>query len=201
MSAKTLRPASLFLAGLSFSVFCALSFAKAATPKRTDRPLLPTEAAIVQTALTLMHERGLTDEAALGHRIQQRGLWRAATPDDPYMHDAEKAGDTPFAYTLPENRRPVAIVLAPRFFSDTTPTARAAVLIHEMAHYRAYYAKRNSDEFDGYKAEYDTHTKLGLTEADGLTYFAMLDGVAEYVVPRLPEYKTFADVKAYMTEK
>jgi hypothetical protein len=139
-------------------------------------------------------------EATQATQIERIGLWHAASPTDGYLKRAEQAGDTPFAYTLSSGHHPSAIVLAPRFFTETTPTARAALMIHEMGHYRAYVQTGHSDEYDGYKAEYDTHTKLGLGESDGLTYFSMLDGVVENVAPRLPVYKTYPDVQGYIQQ-
>ena len=192
--------AAFLLALTAIVVFSVLTVARALTPKRTDRALTAGELSAVQSAFTLMQSRGLTDQAALGRQIAARQLWRAATPADPYLKRAEQEGDTPFAYTLSSGRHPSAIVLAPRFFTDTSPTARAALMIHEMAHYRAYVQTGRSEEFDGYRAEYDTHKQLGLSETDGLTYFAMLDGVVEYVVPRLPAYKTRPDVQWYMSQ-
>lgn len=195
----------LLVGVLAFCLACAgviasglLALARAPTPQRTDRALSDTEDGAIQAAVALLRQQKLAPEAALAVRIERRGQWRAATPDDPYLKQAEQNGDTPFAYTLADGHRPTAIVLAPRFFADTTPAARAALIIHEMAHYQAYVTAGRSDEFDGYKAEYDTHDKLGLGESDGLTYFAMLDGVVEYVVPRDPSYKKRPDVKGYM---
>lgn len=175
-----------------------LALARVPPPERTDRALTSREEDAVQAAAVLLRQRKLAPEAALAKQIGRRGQWRAASPDDRYLKLAEQGGDTPFAYTLASGHRPTVIVLAPRFFSDTTPPARAALMIHEMAHYEAYVRAGRSDEFDGYRAEYDTHDKLGLGEGDGLTYFAMLDGVVEYVVPRDPSYKKRPDVKGYM---
>ena len=73
-------------------------------------------------------------------------------------------------------------------------------MIHEMGHVRAYLKTGRSEEYDGYKREYDTHARLGLTERDGLTYFALLDGVTEYVLPRAPAYKSRPDIKAYLAQ-
>lgn len=198
-------PLALGLAALvvlvtGIAVFSILAIARALTPPRSDRPLQAAQTAAVESAITLMRARGLTPEAALAAQLERQGLWRAASPSDRYLKGAEQAGDTPFAYTLSSGRHPSAIVLAPRFFTDTTPAARTALMIHEMGHYRAYVQTGRSDEFDGYKAEYDAHKKLGLGETDGLTYFSMLDGVVEYVVPRLPVYKTYPDVAAYITQ-
>lgn len=186
------------LACVGVIAFGLLALARTPGPQRTDRALSEREEGTVQAAAALLRQRKLSVDAALAMQIERRGQWRAATPDDPYLKQAEQSGDTPFAYTLGKGRRPATIVLAPRFFADTTPTARAALMIHEMAHYQAYLRTGRSDEFDGYKAEYDTHDTLGLGEGDGLTYFAMLDGVVEYVVPRAPDYKKRPDVKGYM---
>lgn len=186
------------LACVGVIAFGLLALARTPAPQRTDRALSEREDEPIQAAAALLRQRRLTSEAALVVQIERRGQWRAATPDDPYLKQAEQSGDTPFAYTLADGHHPTAIVLAPRFFADTTPTARAALMIHELAHYRAYVKSGRSDEFDGYKAEYDTHDTLGLGEGDGLTYFALLDGVVEYVAPRLPAYKKRPDIKGYM---
>ena len=116
------------------------------------------------------------------------------------MAQAERAGDTPFAYTLAHGTTISAVVLAPRFFTDTTPTARAALMIPDMGHVRAYLSAGRSEEYDGYKREYDAHARLGLTERDGLTYFALLDGVTQYVLPRAPAYKNRPDIRAYLAQ-
>lgn len=178
--------------------FGLLALAHTPAPQRTDRALTEREDSVILSAVTLLRQRKLLPEAALAMQIERRGQWRAATAADPYLKQAEQGGDTPFAYTLANGHTPTVIVLAPRFFTDTTPTARAALMVHEMAHYQAYVKTGRSDEYDGYKAEYDRHDQLGLGEGDGLTYFAMLDGVVEYVVPRTPSYKQRPDVKGYM---
>lgn len=167
---------------------------------RSDRPLSATEAQQVQTSITIMQKQGLKDDEKLATSLLKTGIWRAATPDDLYMKGAEAQGDTPFAYTLSDGRHPSAIVLASRFFTDTTDTGRAAIMIHEMGHYRAYEAHGQSTEYDGYKAEYDKSKQLGLSEKDGLVYFGMLDGVVEYVVPIDKSYAKQANVKAYMDQ-
>jgi hypothetical protein len=165
---------------------------------QVGRKLTGEEATCLRDAAKLMGNRGLQSDSNLTNLLMSKGIWRAARPDDIYMRGSENSNNTPFAYTLFEGKRPNAVVLAPRFFTDTTPTGRAALMIHELGHYRAYLKSAKSDEVDGYKPEYDTHVKLGLTEADGLVYFGMLDGVAEYVVPKYPVYKTYADVAGYM---
>ena len=191
---------ALVLIATGITVFSVFAIARALNLPRSDRPLRGSEADAVRAAILLMRTRGLPQEAALAAQIDRRGLWRAASPDDRYLKGSEQAGDTPFAYTLSSGHHPCAIVLAPRFFTDTTPTARAALMIHEMGHYRAYVQTGRSTEFDGYKAEYDTHAKLGLGETDSLTYFSMLDGVQEFVAPRLPVYKTYPDVADYIKQ-
>jgi hypothetical protein len=72
-------------------------------------------------------------------------------------------------------------------------------MVHELGHYKAYVKSGRSDEFDGYKAEYDSRHKLGLSEKDGLVYFAMLDGTAEYVAPRDKGYAANPDLKQFLT--
>lgn len=137
----------------------------------------------------------------LSERLAARGIWVKATPDDVYLKQAEKNGDTPYAYTLSSGKSPSAIVLASRFFTeDLSPASRASLMVHEMGHYEAYVATGKSDEFDGYKTQYDVAKKLGLSETDGIIYFMMLDGVEEYVVPRDHSYADKPDVKAYMAE-
>ena len=185
------------LVGLTLGI---VSVKRALIPARTDRPLAASQTAAVLTAISLIQRRGLAADAALATTLRQQGKWRAASPSDVYIAQAERGGDTPFAYTLAHGTAIVAVVLAPRFFTDTTPTARAALMIHEMGHVRAYLTTGRSGEYDGYKREYDTYARLGLTERDGLTYFAMLDGVAQYVLPRAPAYKTRPDIKAYLAQ-
>ncbi len=190
-------PVALTLGGLTLG---ALTLRRALIPARSDRPLTISEASSVHDALALMRRRGLTDDATFGDTLFAQGRWRAASSTDAYLAGAERAGDTPYAYTLADGKTVLAVVLAPRFFTDITPTARAAVMIHEMGHCRAYQATGHSTEYDGYKREYDTHRQLGLTEQDSLVYWSMLDGVAEYVVPRTPAYKNYSDVKAYLAQ-
>jgi hypothetical protein len=146
-----------------------------------------------------MQARGITSDADLGNKLLKAGIWRAALPDDKYIAGAEKSGDTPFAYTLSPGRKPVAIVLASRFFNTATAVGQAAVMIHEMGHYKAYVRSGASTEYDGYKEEYDNYPRLGLSEADGLVYFSMLDGTAEYVVPRDKSYSSRPDLKQFLT--
>ena len=162
------------------------------------RPMTAAERAMVTGAADLMARKGLKDESALTTSLLGKGIWRSAAPDDIYMTQAEKDGGTPYAYTLSDGKQPSAIVLAPRFFTETTETARASLMLHELGHYRAYVKSGVSDETDGYKAQYDANKKLGLGEVDSLPYFALLDGVVEYVVPKYPEYKTYPNVKGYM---
>jgi hypothetical protein len=145
----------------------------------------------------------LNDWSDFALKLLKAGRWRAASADDYYLQWAQKQGDTPFAYTMPSAktpRAPIAIVLAPRFFTDADLNAQAAIMIHEMGHWRAYNARGRSDEYDGYKTEFDAHRRLGLTDADGLTYFAMLDGVCQYVVPRDSSYAKDPEIAAYLKE-
>ena len=164
------------------------------------QPLTSDQQKLVDDAVARMQAVGLVDDARLAKDLLAKKIWKAATVDDQYLKDSEKAGFTPYAYTLSDGKQPSAIVLGPRYFTEATPNGRSALMIHELGHYRAYVATGKSDETDGYKVEYDTHAKLGLTESDGLVYFSMLDGVEEYVVPKFPVYKTYADVKAYMNQ-
>ena len=53
------------------------------------------ETASVVAAIALMKHRGLTDDAALATTLRQQNKWRAASPTDAYMAQAEHAGDTP----------------------------------------------------------------------------------------------------------
>lgn len=182
------------------TIFGVVTVARSLAPKRTDRKLSASETATVRAAVARMRQATLTDEAALAETLTAAGIWRAATVSDPYLKQAEASGGTPYAYTLADGKVVQAVVLAPRFFTEATRNGRAALMIHEMGHYRAYVATGKSDEFDGYKREYDTHGQLGLGETDSLVYFSMLDGVVEYVVPRLPAYKAKADVKAFIDQ-
>ena len=169
-------------------------------PTVVGQPLASDQLASVQSALDTMKSVGLSDDSKLGSELLSKHILKAATSDDVYFKQSEKEGNTPYAYTLSDGKQPSAIVLAPRFFSEATPTGRAALLIHEFGHYRAYVATGKSDEVDGYKVEYDEHKQLGLTEADSLVYFSMLDGIVEYVVPKYPKYKDYPDVKAYNSQ-
>jgi hypothetical protein len=180
---------------LAMLVTCSVALAD----KVPGTDLTPQQRTVVVSALQLIQSRGLTADAELGQRLLKRGVWRAALPDDIYITGAEKAGDTPFAYTLSPGYKPVAIVLAARFFTETTAIGRAALMVHELGHYKAYVKSGRSDEFDGYKAEYDSRHKLGLSEKDGLVYFAMLDGTAEYVAPRDKGYAANPDLKQFLT--
>jgi hypothetical protein len=164
---------------------------------QTGLPLTASQIGVLNDSIALMRKDDLGDQADLAVKLLAKGIWRLASPDDRYMADAERQGDTPFAYTLSAGHQPSAIVLAPRFFTETDgPTDRAALMVHEMGHYQAYVATGRSTEYDGYKAEYDANAKLGLT--GGLIYFAMLDGVSEYVVPIDPSYAKKKDVADYM---
>src|SRR5437868_6200237 len=136
-------------------------------PKTVGQPLASDQLQSVQAAVDKMASVGLSDDVKLGGELLSKHIIKAATPDDVYMKGSEKAGDTPYAYTLSDGKQPSAIVLAPRFFTEATPIGRAALLIHEFGHYRAYVATGKSDEVDGYKVEYDKHKQLGLTESDG----------------------------------
>lgn len=182
------------------TIFGVVTVARSLAPKRTDRKLLAGETATVRAAVARMRQATLADEAARAETLATAGLWRAATGSDPYLKQAEASDGTPFAYTLADGRKVQAVVLAPRFFTETTPNGRAALMIHELGHVKAYQSIGKSDEFDGYKLQYDTHTKLGLGERDSLVYFSMLDGVVEYVAPRLPTYKSRPDVKDFLAQ-
>lgn len=167
------------------------------------QPLTSAQAKTVSDAIALMRKKGLGTWADQAATLNKAGQWKAAKPDDPYLAASEKAGDTPFAYTLPDDKHPhspIEIVLAPRFFTDADPTAEAALMIHEMGHWRAFVKNGSSTEYDGYKTEYDTHKQLGFGEDDGLAYWAMLDGVVQYVVPKAPAYKNYPDVKSYIEQ-
>jgi hypothetical protein len=190
----------LIAACLTGIVLGGLALRRALVPARSDQALTSDQTSTVRAAFTLMRSRGLTTDAAFGTSLLAQGKWRAASPHDTYIAYAERDGDTPFAYTLADGKHIEAVVFAPRFFTETTPTARAAVMIHEMGHCRAYLQTGQSTEYDGYKREYDTHAQLGLSERDGLVYWSMLDGVVEYVVPRDPSYKTRPDVQNYIKQ-
>lgn len=184
-------------------VFLAGCHSAEPNPASIGRPLNPDETQQVKAAIALMREKHLADQANMAAGLEKEGKWVAARPNDPYIAQSEKAGDTPFAYTLPDDNHPhspIKIVLASRFFTDADTTAEAALMIHEMGHWKAFVANGSSTEYDGYKAEYDTHNQLGFGQNDGLAYFAMLDGVVQNVVPRDPSYKTYPDVKNYMAQ-
>jgi hypothetical protein len=138
--------------------------------------------------------------------LDKAGKIRVGTTDDTYFSQEEQNGDTPYAYTLPTEptmarpfgpQTPIVIVLAPRWF-DTTTRAQASLLVHEAGHWKAYLKSGMSDEYDGYKAQYDANAYIGLAQSDGLPYFCMLDGVAENVVKRAPEYAKRPDVADYI---
>ena len=171
-----------------------------AHPSHVHAPLPPGQAATLRAAIAIMRERHLNADAALAATLLRQAKWQAAAPDDFYLTQAERGGDTPYAYTLADGKTIIGVFLAPRFFTEVTPPARAALMIHELGHVRAYLQTGRSDEFDGYKHEYDANAKLGLTERDGLPYFAMLDGVTQYVLPRAPEYRNRADIRAYLAQ-
>ncbi|WP_125205861.1 hypothetical protein [Capsulimonas corticalis] len=191
------RPHILALAALF--TLCTPGCASKHAAAQMGRLMTADERTMVTDAAALMAKKGLKDESALATSLLGKGIWRSATADDIYMKQAEKDGGTPYAYTLSAGKQPSAIVLAPRFFKETTAPARASLMLHELGHYRAYVKTGFSDETDGYKAQYDANKKLGMGEEDSLPYFAMLDGVVEYVVPKYPEYKKYPDVKGYMT--
>src|SRR5579884_3366000 len=120
-------------------------------PARVGRPLTSAESAQVSSAIGLMRQKGLGHWADQASQLQTRGLWKAALSNDPYLAASEKAGDTPYAYTLPDDRHPhspVEIVLAPRFFTDADTAAEAALMIHEMGHWAAYVKSGSSTEYD-----------------------------------------------------
>src|SRR5581483_7356164 len=98
---------------------------------RVGRPLNSDEAKQVSSAIALMRSKGLSSWADQADTLLKKGRWKAALGNDPYIAGAEKAGDTPYAYTLPDDKHPhspVEIVLAARFFSDADPTAKAALM-------------------------------------------------------------------------
>jgi hypothetical protein len=199
LSALCYRATRPFVSAILFLLISCSAGCQTTVSKMPGVALSGQQLAELTASIQIMRDRGLTSQANHAAALIKLGMWRQATPKDIYITAAEREGDTPYAYTLSPGHKPIAIVLASRFFIEATPTGRAAVMIHEMAHYQAYVATGHSDEYDGYKAEYDTHTKLGLTEQDGLVYFAMLDGTAEYVVPRVPSYKANADLKQFLT--
>jgi len=174
--------------------------ARALNPARPGLPLTSDQRTMVVQAVDLMRRKGLDGQADLADSLLSRGIWRAAGPTDAYLKQSEASGDTPYAYTLSSGHTPSAIVLGPRFFNtiNNTTAGCAAVMIHEMGHYQAYVKTGKSTEYDGYKAEYDTHNRIGLSPADGLVYFSMLDGVAEYVVPRDQSYRAKPDIADYL---
>ena len=184
---------------LLFSSSSVLYASSTFTSSQPGTPLTQQQHLTVQDAINAMKSSGLLEDSLLASTLLRDGIWRAASTDDPYIGGAEKSGDTPFAYTLSPGHKPIAIVFAARFFNSTTQLARAAVMIHEIGHYKAYVKTGRSDEYDGYKEEYDNYRKLGLSEKDGLVYFAMLDGTAQYVVPRVRSYASHPDLAQFMT--
>lgn len=165
------------------------------------KPLSPDEQSVLSDCAKYMDQHDLAHYSSLARSLMSRGIWLHAAPDDRFLKASEQNGDTPYAYTLSGGKHPSAIVLAPRFFTESLTTAsRASLMIHEMGHYEAYVATGKSDEYDGYKTQYDAAHKLGLSEKDGLIYFMMLDGVTQYVVPRDPSYGRKADVQEYVKE-
>ena len=194
---------ALLIVFVLFALFAGGCVSRATDPSRIGQPLTSAEDKQVTGAIALIRQKGLASWADQATTLEKAGKWKAAKPDDPYLAASEKAGDTPFAYTLPDDKHPhvpIEVVLAPRFFTDADTTAEAALMIHEMGHWRAFVANGSSTEYDGYKTEYDTHKQLGFGEDDGLAYWAMLDGVEQYVVPRAPAYKNYPDVKAYIAQ-
>ena len=177
-----------------------ISIASSSQDAPAGRVLSPDESTKVRATVRIMADAKLSALSTLAAALLSSGKIFAAAKDDPWFASAESSGDTPYAYTMPDSshpRQPTAIVLAPRYFA-ATPRAQAALLIHELGHWQAFRARGSSTEFDGYKLEYDTASRIGLTERDGLTYFAMLDGVVQYVVPRAPAYAKRADVAEYI---
>jgi hypothetical protein len=167
---------------------------------QAGRPLTTEERKTVMEAIGVMAVHGLPDQAKLADDLLTRHMWRAALPNDEYLAVSEKQGYTPYAYTLSDGKHPNAIVLGPKYFKEADTVGRASLMLHEMGHYMAYIRTGRSDEVDGYKAQYDTHTKIGLSERDGLVYFSMLDGVEQYVIAKYPKYAQFPDVKAYIKQ-
>ena len=165
--------------------------------------LSPAQQASVESAIGLMKSKGLISFVKLATQIDNAGKWRAALPDDQYLAASQSSGDTPYAYTLPDSahpHQPIAVVLAPRFFGEADQRAEAALMIHEMGHWMAFVKTGQSTEYDGYKTEFDNHKKIGLTSDDGLTYFSMLDGVEQNVVPRDKSYAKQPEIIAYNKE-
>ena len=169
--------------------------------REPGHPLSAGERKTLDADAAYMNAHGLNHFGALAKQLADSGIWMDANDGDRYLRGAEQNGDTPYAYTLSGGKHPSAIVLAPRFFAENLSDAsRASLMIHEMGHYEAYVATGKSDEYDGYKTQYDTSAKLGLTEADGITYFMMLDGVEQYVVPRDASYAQKPNVKEYIEQ-
>jgi hypothetical protein len=66
-----------------------------------------------------------------------------------------------------------------------------------MGHWKAFVKTGKSTEYDGYKTEFDNRKKIGLSERDGLTYFMMLDGVEQNVVPIDKKYAKYPEIVSY----
>lgn len=180
---------------------CITGYCVLKTKGAPGKPLNADQRKAIIEAAALMSSHGLKEDAELTKQLLEKKKLFAAGDNDPYLGETEKNGFTPYAYTLSDNKNPSGIVMAPRFFTmETSPLGRASLLIHELAHYRAYVATGKSDEVDGYRAQYDKSKKLGLSEMDGLVYWSMLDGVQLYVVPKYPEYKNYKDVKDYIDQ-
>jgi hypothetical protein len=197
---KLIYKITLLIIGLLILSSCHSSGISTSPPGQN---LTPTQLASVKSALTLIRNAGLKTYADLGDNLLAQNQWQAALPNDPFIAQAEKGGDTPFAYTLPDNshpKQPIAIILAGRFFIDADPTAQAALMVHELGHWMAFQRQGSSTEYDGYKAEFDSHKALGLTSADGLVYTFMLDGVDQYVVPIDKSYAKNPEVAEYIKE-
>jgi len=176
----------------------AIKFKRSQPP---GQPLSADERKVVNSSAAYMNDHGLKHFATLAEQLENSGIWMRALPDDRYLRGAEQNGDTPYAYTLSSGKHPSGIVFAPRFFTESLSDAsRASLMIHEMGHYEAYVATGKSDEYDGYKTQYDASTKLKLTETEGITYFMMLDGVEQYVVPRDATYALKPNVKEYIEQ-
>jgi hypothetical protein len=187
-------------AGLFSLLFMLLCSSCSNSSNLPGSALTDNQHAAISSAIELMDSSGLARFAGLARQIDRAGEWRAALPNDQYLAASEKSGDTPFAYTLPDPShpyQPIAIVLAPRFFTDADERAQAALMVHEMGHWLAFLKKGKSTEYDGYKTEFDNHKALGLTSDDGLTYYAMLDGVEQNVVPIDKSYAKQSEIVAY----
>jgi len=112
----------------SFVVFRFACAAICAQPMPGVTLTMPQKAAAI-AAVKLMDTAKLFDLEKLANKLLATGQIRYANSDDPWLAAAEKAADTPYAYTLPDPaapKGPTAIVLAPRYF-DTTPRAQTAL--------------------------------------------------------------------------